>query len=1433
MSNPEQEVGKNRPGTDEEIPPVERTGETATPDPLDQYRYTGSPENEVARTGGEPAERAAFRTEAQQKLSPIVTNLEEGRDKMKALHDMVKQGFGPGTPQYDANFKIARDAYLGAINKASTMLYDTDAEGRLTPNKFYKDIEAERALLQKDMQALKTTNPAEYQRLAQEDAMLGDVLRANGYAHANYGLALLRTSVYLPKEQRDRQAADGNSELMLASRYDKWMMGDPPNVPPDPNFMKHREAIMKVVNGTPYRDGGGNPSPEVPRPPDVVPGTNTGSTAELPQGYTRTAVGQQTFIDGNKIRVPSGNVVLKGDGSADPNDPLVAMNGNPPDFEKAIQLADALDKVPLITNIEKLKKDLAASQADLTTKLNTAKGDAQNPLNRYALETEKLTNEQRALSDQIATLGRTGLPTPPAQMTPEQQKQQQALGWMWDNVQTTQQLTELLGTADPQLKPIADALKTHPKFAEINSAFGQFLNKKVQLAALDEGLKNNPATKPFWDQKQALIAGSQQLNYLTALYLSPITAREMRVNQLQADPEVAQTLTGADKAKFKDDPEVKAVRQRVNELVNWQAEPPAGLTNLQKALGDASATSQVVPPANNSEVAPPVAPNSEVARTNDNAEIPPELLAKVAPLSNVEKAFTGSATAFGEVSALTRFATEVKLLREFDKQVKALPQAERTPAKIAEIQTKVMAADEFMSVMYSPKEKPNLSAEIPQSIQESQARNFGTSQYLAQKYSLQAKPNLADEVKLSEDGKHLAEIPKDVRDFFDQANKVLADNNPQAIQEMVDAQRQIYQLRLDKMVPKDQQEGLKTQLNGLQTEFDKAMAALKPELKGPLAQTYAELQNTKGQIGGKYLQAIPAFQSELQQVINGTQPNSPQRMQMLQQLQGKYMGQVEANPEYKKEIATAEETAWAQLKSMDSGVDAVLVAQKNLDNFVAGVDPNNPNQTAQDRAQRAEKIAAVDGFMTASKDLDALAHGTAVVQSYQARALLFSSNPADHAKALELMTASEGDPGAAQYLALPQNEMQAARYMIAAAGQVMQGSAPIELFGSMLPGTGAPARGLAHLSNGYIMGSRLENQNAATLALAEGYKYDPVFTQAQIAAATAEGNKAGNGMFRDGGSILAYGGTYLGLNQLPKLGLKALPGPLKIVAAVGAAGVTSDYLEDGTLQGPWNDPGAYLRGGGMGLGAHGAYKTLLGNWSHTALSNSATARIAETGALNAVKAETGMMARWMSSIKTGTGAYLNPKNFIGRNPLVTAETIAGAEGAQLLALNTQIGAMSYYRTVQTAFAIGATSEGLKIVDGQTPVAGLNDALSKMAGSGGMAALTSGVLVPTAVMIPRWGLGKVPGVNTLLSSNTAGAIYAIGRTYAADFSSASSAYSMAKDLEVASAAAQNPDQLYKVLQSANPGMSETEARVRAKMVVQMQKGQTFRRQQPGG
>lgn len=293
--NPEQ--GKAKPGQGTEVERTSgTTGDGATTDPLDQYRYTGSPE-EVGRTGGaDAAERQQFRREAHDKLNPIITSLESGRNNMQALHELAAAGQGPGTKAYDDAFKAAKGAYFQAIDQASKMLYDTDAEGRLTPNKFYKDVEAERVRLQADMAAAKDKNPAEYQRLAQENAMLGDVLRANGYAHANFGLALVRSSVYLPKAERDKQMEQGNQMLMLASRYDKYMMGDPPNVPPDPNFMKHRDAIMKVVNETPYKDGGTRPGGDTPPPTATVPDRiqSTNQQANTVDIFTKNPDGSYT-----------------------------------------------------------------------------------------------------------------------------------------------------------------------------------------------------------------------------------------------------------------------------------------------------------------------------------------------------------------------------------------------------------------------------------------------------------------------------------------------------------------------------------------------------------------------------------------------------------------------------------------------------------------------------------------------------------------------------------------------------------------------------------------------------------------------------------------------------------------------------------------------------------------------------------------------------------------------------------------------------------------------------------------------------------------------------------------------------------------------------------------------------------------------------------
>lgn len=1620
--NPEQ--GKAKPGQGTEVERTSgTTGDGATTDPLDQYRYTGSPE-EVGRTGGaDAAERQQFRREAHDKLNPIITSLESGRNNMQTLHELAAAGQGPGTKAYDDAFKAAKGAYFQAIDQASKMLYDTDAEGRLTPNKFYKDVEAERVRLQADMAAAKDKNPAEYQRLAQENAMLGDVLRANGYAHANFGLALVRSSVYLPKAERDKQMEQGNQMLMLASRYDKYMMGDPPNVPPDPNFMKHRDAIMKVVNETPYKDGGTRPGGDTPPPtatvPDRIqstnqqantvdiftknpdgsythtqfkplpagqqgpptptlnekvtdvkanadgtfsyknpkgevvsmkpdqpltpaPGPGTQTTGELPQGYKLRTAGSQSFIDGQDISVPTGKTVLKLDGqTADPNDPLaIAQTG---DLDKAIAAADALDKVPLITQITALKGQLGPLQASLKQAMDAAKADPKNPLNKYVNDSERINGEQTALRTKMADLVKSGLPTDGTAPTQQQQQQQQALAWMWANVNTTADLQKFLtATTPPELKAMADAAKSHAKWAEINSSFGQFLNNKTALGALEDGLKNNPATKDFYDKKMQLIQGTQQLNYLTQLYISPITLREARVDQLTADPEVQALIKAQDKANFpqKDDPEVKAIRQRVNELINMQAKPEQGLLDLQKALGDASTSTvppqtdntggaqpdrlvstsadkttqdvftknpdgtythqqlkllpagqqgapqvlgtekvtevkvnpdgtfsfkrpsgevgtlksdapATVPPTTTPDIDPATGKPREVNRTGDVTNLPPDVAAKIKDLPNVEKAFSGAAIAFSEVAALQRFATEVKLLREFDAKVKAMPEADRTPENIAKLQREVMKQDEFMSVMYGPDAgpqgnppgRPDLYKQIDQAIAESQQRNFSTSPYLAQKYvqapdpndaskTVNPRPNLANEVKLDPTGKYLAEIPADVRKFFDEANKVLADNKD--IPGSVAAQRAVYKQRLDAAVPPAEQTTIQQTLNTLQTNFDTAMAALKPEVKGPLTQAYAQYQQDKVTIGQKYLQAIPTFQTDLQAVVSGTQPNSQERAKALNDLQVKYMAQVEADQRYQAELATAYTNRFGQLKSMDPGIDAVMNAQKALDDYTSGKDPTKPNQTPQEQQALANKIGMMDGYMTATKDLDALEHAAAVVQSYQARALLLSANPQDRAKSLELMQQSTQDAGAAQYLALPNNEYQAAAYMGAAATQVMAGNAPVELFGSMVPGSGAVMRGIAGATNGYIGGSRLENQNAATLALAESWKYDPKFTQAQIAQVTAQGDAAGNGLLGDVSALVGYGGTYVGLSKFTPL-----PGWAKVGISVVAAGGTRDMVTDGKFDGPINDPGNYARAGLVGLGGHYAYRTLLGDWALTAEGTAAARMLEAQKAGTPIAYEGSKLTQMYLGTKSTLGAYLNPKNMltgalpleqaplIGRffNP-VTAATLdaAAAKGAaEFIAASKAAGAQSYFRTVGTSFVIGAQLEGGKLITGEDKFTTMGDAMTKMRNAGLMSGLTSGVLVPMATMIPKWGFSKVPGINTLIASDTAGAIYAFGRTYASDFSQASMDWSMARDMKVASAAAQNQQDLAKALKDANPGMTDTEAQARALMVRQMQQG----------
>ena len=1170
-------------------------------DGLDRYRTPGE------ATLSQP-ERVEFRRTAEQRLGGVITSLEQARDQMKSLHTLAKGGQGPGTREYDQTFRQAKESYVHAIEQASKLLYEKDGEGRLTPNSFYRETERERVRLQQDMSAARS-NPSEYQWLSQQHAMLGDVLRANGYAHANFGLAMVRSSVYLPKEQRDQQVEQGNSLMMLASRYDKWMMGDPPQVSADPNFMKHRNAIMRAVTNTPYVDG---PRTEVrvrvPTGSPVGPLPRQQQTTELPV----------------RPPLPAATVEVERKEPVAPVQPAATTGDQ---------------------EIAKLRQKLTLQERDSAYTMEQALRNPAHPLNRYANDVQRLESERKAHGDNVANLGKQG-----------STQQQQALGWMWNNVTSVQDLKNFLApNAAPDVKAIADTVRSHPKFNEIHFAFFQMLNKKFQLAALDDGLKNNSSTRAFWEKRQEI-------------------------------------------QKTKD-----------------------SLTALERARQPA-----VVPPSGRQTERPPEV-KAPGAAVNETAEISPELRAKVAPLAQVEQAVKSAATAYAEVSA--------------------------------------------------------------------QQRGFSRNQ------------------------SGLSQFPKATRDAFANINKVIRDNPHNKVEEMVEAQRKIYTQILDKMVPKNEQQPIRDQLTTLRGNVDAAAAKLKPETQDAVSKMPQTLAAEREQLVAKYLRADANYVRETQSVLNATAANSPQRANALRYITTKYQPQVEANPKFQAEASQLENNAYARLAGSDPNMTAVIAARKALGDYLAGSD-GTPNQTAADKALRAKKASAVDNFDQGNKTLDMLVHAKALIQSYEARALLLSPHANDHQRAAELMYASSQDVGAAKYLAGGPNRAAAVSYTANAAEQAQQASAPIKAFGTPIPGTGTIARGMAAIGNGRVFNGRLENQSAATLQLAESFAVDPRYSKERLAALTEQANRQGVGLLRDGGSIAAYGASYYGMGLL-KYGGKALPGPAKVVAAALVAAAASDVIEDGNLNGPINDPGAWARGAGMGLGGHGVYNTLLGKWSHAALAQSAEARIATLGGEAALKAPG---ATWQTGLKETAAAVAKPGNFLGRNPLVTETSIATADAAKMLAIKHNLAAMQYHRTVQTAFAVGAGSESLKIIDGDIKVNTASEAGTTIFKSGTYAALTSGLVAPAVTALPRIGLSKIPSMAPALASKDAAMTYAFARTYASDVTRAGNEYLFAIDLQSAADAARDPEALARAYQKLNPKATDAEARAKAAVYIQMRRGQ---------
>jgi hypothetical protein len=1182
-------------------------------DRLDAYRYRASPEA-VSRTGYEHVDRVQFRRHAEQQLNTVVTSLESGRDQMKQVHALARTGYGPGTKQYDETFSQAKQAYSQAIQDAVQLLWTKDTQGRMVPSQFYKATEVERARLQQEMSAARGRNPQEHGRLAREEAMLADVLRASGYAHANFGLALIRSSVYLPRAARDQQMGQGNEMLQMAATCDPWMKGDPPRRPADPNFKKHYDPIMRAVNATPYIDG-----PAAPIDGPVAP------------------------IDGPVAQTPPTTDVRPGEAGVT-NPPF-----HPPQRpEQTVEVPVAAPPQAGTAEIQRLRTQLSSQERDHKYALEAARADPRSPLNRYAHDVARIQNEQKALADQIVQLGKNGTP-----------EQQQALARMWGSIQTVPQLQQFLRSPDAEMKPTADTVRSHPNFAQINSQFAQFLNKKVQLGALDEWLKQSPQTKMFYDRMQAMQATRRQLANL----------EHAQATQNSPRPEVSP------KSDSSQDPAGKI-------------ETPPGEIET--------------PPGTRVETPRPAEPQ---------VEIPADLSAKVSGLAQIER-----------------------LVKD-------------APAAFAEAQQDV------------------------------------------------------------ESGNQRRGNPDNVRAFFALADGLLRTHPPEKISEMVEAQRTIHQMRLDAMVPKAEQQPIKDRLSALQTNIDQSMAALSPESKTALVAAESDLMQGKEQLRSKYLQANPEYQRELQGIANVTLPNSAQRTQMINQVNSRYLPKVEKDAQYQAEVKTLDTQHRARLQATDAGVANYALARKALDDCLAG-----------DR-----KAFLMDAFMKANEDLEAVSHAAAIVQSYEARALLLSGNTRDHARAAELMTAAQRDPGAAQFLALPKNDALAAHKAKLGIDLTDQASQPLTVFGAPVPATGGMARGLAQVTDGTVFGGRLENKSAATLQLAESFALDPR-TRAQVDAIAANGNTQAIGLRRDAGSLAAYGVTYWGLGLLKHAG-KALPGPAKVVVAALAAAGTSDYLEDYKLDGPINNPGAWARGAGVGLGGHGVYNALLGKWSHAAVAQATQTRVAAVGGEAALATPGTLKVQAQTMLKETGRALATPSNFLGKNPLVTEARIAAADAAQLLAIRRNLGAMQYYRAVQTAFAVGAGHETLKIVDGDTKVDGVTDATGKVLTSGAYAAGTSAIIAPALSAPLRFGLSKVPGgASSWIAGSEATAAYAFARTYGSNLYRSGMDYTRSHDLQSAADATRDSESLVKAFQRVYPTISDYEARARAAIYLQLIRGQ---------
>jgi hypothetical protein len=512
-------------------------------DPFERERYGQYGEGDRTARALETGDRAAFRQQCEQMLTGFKGDLRAANDAMKIVNMDGERGIRPGTVPYNQHFDAAKQAYFKAIDKSNNMLYETDAQGnrkidpvtgRPKESQLNLAIQQERRLLNdeivaldqvvkanrplnaEEMRKLGVNNPdarvALEQKLTQ-DQMLKDLQRSSGYAQANFGLALMRSSVNLQGPDKARQQEAGQLLLEKASQDDPWMLGPPP----DDNYLKHKRRVLGIIDASNAPAAQGDPriGPDGQRPQD----TGNGGDGSARPGAPQVVQGQdgRRYIKEGTYTLPVGDVAPNSQNFRNPFDilrqveatvtaaPLTPqqMQG----FEDAIKVADSLDRAAIRAQIQQNEEVMARMKADRTLgpKINHAEQQIRSTQ-------QALQSQQGQLNQMFGPLAQAGGGAVLNQLG--QFKTVEELNAWRTKPENRAAVQQFEGLANGQ-------------GAAFISVLSQFLNTR-KIAEQQEALLNTPELKPYNDARK-----SNQL--LSALYQSSIDTRAHYVKALTAD----------------------------------------------------------------------------------------------------------------------------------------------------------------------------------------------------------------------------------------------------------------------------------------------------------------------------------------------------------------------------------------------------------------------------------------------------------------------------------------------------------------------------------------------------------------------------------------------------------------------------------------------------------------------------------------------------------------------------------------------------------------------------------------------------------------------------------------------------------------------------------------------------------------------------------